>query len=294
MNDIKNSLAEIQDADFVLDQILDKAKPFLKSSLKKWMDEQHSQTEKKVNNLFKLTFDEFMKLSSEDQKNWRHRILISKRDWLNKQLIRNNAEWLLILGGRIERISPTLDNFPSKNDVYQLAKDKNFAPFIYVKDPQIEESTNLKNKSNWSLLNNRDFYPSIKIYIGLEDTSIEELINPKNEIITDFDTGSPVIVIDQGELKKRDIPVENEFEVANIHLGKTYDFPLPQINIGVKTSHNSHKSRSFRVRSVSDWKSSPFCIINPNRKGLVGRNLLIDLNLHILLKGDEKVTQIIQ
>jgi len=141
MNDIENSSVEIHDADVFLDQILDKAKPFLKRSLKKWIREQ-AQIEIKDNNLFKLSFDEFKKFSLKDQRDWRHRILINKREWLNKQLKIKNAEWLLILGGKIEQSSPTLDNFPSKNDVYQLAKDQNLAPFIYVKDPQIEEQTN--------------------------------------------------------------------------------------------------------------------------------------------------------
>jgi len=293
MKELENSSIDIQNSDVALEQILDKAKPYLKLSLKKWLAEQ-SESKEKIDNAFKLSFDEFRKLKPEEQRSWRHRVLINNRDWLNNLIKTHNAEWLLILGGKIERTSATLDNFPSKNDVYQLAESKGFAPFIYVKNPLIEESVDLEGNTNWSNLAYNDFYPSISIFVGDKAADNEELIHPLNEIIADFDTGCPVIVIDQLELIKRDIAAGAEFEVSNIHLGMTYDFSLPQVKIGIKTLNNLYKSKTFRIRSVTNWKLSPFCIINSDRKGLVGRNLLIELELHVLLKGNEQVTQILQ
>ena len=175
-----------------------------------------------------------------------------------------------------------------------MAQSKGFAPFIFIKDPLIEESENKIDSIDWSTLKNNDYYPTINIFIGDNYLNDKELIDSKNAIIADFDTGSPVIVLDQRQLQNRNISFDEEIEISQVHLGMTYDFFLPEIKIGLKTMSNSIKSKTFRVRSVINWNDSPFCRVNPNRKGLVGRNLLIEMNLHVILKGDVKTTQILQ
>jgi len=282
--------------DEVLEQILDDARPYLKKSLQDWIIEQSTYYQKKYikDDLFKLSFNEFIDLSAPEQRNWRHQILKKKKDWLLNKLSTEKAEWLLILGGKIEIASPSLNELPTREKIYELARSKGFAPFIFMRDPLIEESGNKINPVSWSALGNNDFYPTINIFIGASNLNDKDLIDSKNLIIADFDTGSPVIVLDQKQLKNRNIAFDEEIEISQVHLGMTYDFYLPEIKIGLKTLSDSIKSKTFRVRSVIDWDVSPFCRVNPNRKGLVGRNLLIEMRLHVILQGDMKTTEILQ
>lgn len=281
--------------DQIIEQILDDAKPYLKKSLQDWMINQSIDIQRKYNDdLFKLSFNEFINLSAQEQRNWRHQILREKKNWLLNKLVTKKAEWLLILGGKIEIASPSINELPTKEKIYGLAQSKGFAPFIFIKDPLIEESESKIGLIDWSILKNNDYYPTIDIFIGANYLNDNDLIDSKNEVIADFDTGSPIIVLDQKQLKNRNISFDEEIEISQVHLGMTYDFFLPEIKIGLRTMSNSVKSKTFRVRSVINWNDSPFCRVNPNRKGLVGRNLLIEMKLHVILKGDAKTTQILQ
>lgn len=130
--------------DKLLEQIINDAKPFLKKSLQQWIIEQ--STKKYFgDDLFQLSFDEFINLSAHEQRNWRHQILKEKKEWLSKQLVAKKAQWLLIVGGKVELASPSLDDLPKKQKIYGLAKSKGFAPFMFIKDPLIDEFKNEKN-----------------------------------------------------------------------------------------------------------------------------------------------------
>ncbi|MDZ7364089.1 MAG: hypothetical protein ONB46_25750 [candidate division KSB1 bacterium] len=72
----------------------------------------------KVKNFFRasifLTFKEFVKLSEDEQSTWRPRILDLEKDWLDAELAKRNAEWILVIGGKVVRWSSSLEKLPKK------------------------------------------------------------------------------------------------------------------------------------------------------------------------------------
>jgi len=53
---------------------------------------------------------------------------------------KRKAEWILIVGGKVVKSSSSFEKLPTKKEVYRIAKERGFAPFLYIKDLLIEES----------------------------------------------------------------------------------------------------------------------------------------------------------
>jgi tetratricopeptide (TPR) repeat protein len=54
--------------------------------------------------------------------------------------------------------SQGLDELPSKQEIYQIAEHKGFAPFVFVKDALVEEHST----SRWALIGRDDYYQSLQ------------------------------------------------------------------------------------------------------------------------------------
>ena len=50
-------------------------------------------------------------------------------------------------------------------------------------------------------------------------------------------------------------------------------------------------STTLPALCVRNWKQSPLCLVNPFRKALVGRNLLLELLLRVELDGRNRTTR---
>jgi hypothetical protein len=106
----------------------------------------------------RLTFKDFVKLSDDEQRAWRHRVLDFEEKWLIGQLTKRNAEWILIVGGKVVKSSSSLEKLPAKKEIYRIAQKKGFAPFLYIKDLLIEESKVSSGNSSWSRIAIDDFF----------------------------------------------------------------------------------------------------------------------------------------
>jgi len=120
------------DEDALLNHFVDYAKPALRKAIRQWQKHQRPAAASKIP--FAVSFDEFAKLSVNEQRNLRHQALLQNRDWIEQQLAEHDAEWILVLGGVVELSSASLDELPSKQEIYQIAEQKGFAPFVFVKD----------------------------------------------------------------------------------------------------------------------------------------------------------------
>ena len=120
------------DEDALLNHFIDCAKPALRQAIQQWLEQQQPAAAGKIP--FEFSYDEFVKLSVNEQRNLRHQALLQNRDWIEQQLAEHDAEWILVLGGVVELSSANLDELLSKQEIYQIAEQKGFAPFVFVKD----------------------------------------------------------------------------------------------------------------------------------------------------------------
>jgi len=274
------------DEDALLNHFVDCAKPVLRQAIQQWLEGQQPAAASN----FAVPFDEFVQLSVNEQRKLRHQALCENRDWIDYQLTERNAEWILVIGGIVERYSKSLDELPSKQEIYQIAEQKGFAPFVFVKDALVEEHST----SRWALIERNDYYPTVTIFVAAKNCADEQLLECGKQLDADFDTGSPVIILDLTTVEDVGIDISRHIEISNIHLRRAYDYVAPKVKIGVKTKQGDIKSSIFTVRAVVDWENSPFSLVNLQRTALVGRNILLQLQLKTLLNGECKTTEILK
>lgn len=300
--DMPQILVQLPDVSFgdldedALNQFVDYVKPALRQAIQQWTKQvnrdrsQYQKQQPAASKIpFAVTFEEFMQMEKSEQQNLRHKALHEKRDWIEHELTERNAKWMLVLGGTVERSSTSFDELPLKEEIYQIAGQKGFAPFVFVKEELVEEH----NTSRWAQIRQDDYYPTVPIFIASSDCPDEQLFECGKQMSADFDTGSHAIFFDLTALESIGIDVSKHLGISNRHLSRTYDFVMSKIKIGVKTKQGNIKSTVFTVRAVDNWENSPFCLINPQRLALLGRNVLLKLRLKMLLNGECKATDIL-
>ncbi len=90
--------------------------------------------------LFKLPFDDYLAMSREERDAIALRAYQTLETWIDATLKRLGAEWMLVCGGEVIESSPTLRNYPSREKLMQIGRQRGLVPFVFVKAPLIEES----------------------------------------------------------------------------------------------------------------------------------------------------------
>jgi len=94
-----------------------------------------------MNEFFTFTFKEYLTLSDEERERIQLSVYRSKKKWIDAELERRGAEWILVCGGEVVELSETLRNYPSREKLMALGEERGFVPFVFVKAPLIEEES---------------------------------------------------------------------------------------------------------------------------------------------------------
>jgi hypothetical protein len=109
--------------------------------------------------IFKISFEDYLALS-DDERDAIHSSAYEKyRDWIDVELKRRGAEWMLVVGGDILEAGETLDEYPSRQKLYKSGYHFGLIPFVFVANPIVEESF-------WAALPKNDFYPTMSITVS--------------------------------------------------------------------------------------------------------------------------------
>lgn len=232
---------------------------------------------------FKISFNEFLGLSRNEQKEVRKSAYILKRNKLEKEFATRNAKWLLVCKDEVLDFSDSLEKIPSSEILKKIAEKKNCVPYIFVKPTLIEDF------SSWSKLENDDYYPTLKISIGSMNHDDRQSLY---QITSDFDTGCPFTYLSLDDLIIHNIISEPDLLSKRMteHLRSPYVYSDEKVKIYLENQN----IKVFSVRCVEDWDSTPFKLINPSRQALTGRDLLLRYPLKIELNGENKSTRIIK
>jgi len=100
----------------LLDELVERAKPYVRASLAEWLEQILEQPilDAPSSPPLRLMFKDFIRLSDDEQRAWRHSVLDLEEKWLVGQLAKRKAEWILVVGGNIVKASSSLEKLPAK------------------------------------------------------------------------------------------------------------------------------------------------------------------------------------
>ncbi|MEP7340378.1 MAG: hypothetical protein ABI977_21790 [Acidobacteriota bacterium] len=240
-----------------------------------------------VGDLFEMPLAHYLALSDEVRDAITLRAYQTLHSWIEKELEKRRAEWLLVCGGEILESSPTLTNYPSDDKLMQIGQERDRIPFVFVRSPLIEES-------HWSMIEPTDFYPTIPLTIAAAGTEIEQISAKGIEVTADFDSGSPRMLVNYELMSFHQIIHRQPVNIAHSgsHLGQWYRYHILPILISERKEDGDFITRELAALCIRNWRLSPLCRINPNREALAGRNLLLEFPLRLELTGAERVTRV--
>lgn len=238
--------------------------------------------------VFKISFDEYLAFSESEREATQWRVYHEHHEWYEAELKARHAQWMLVCGGEIVAFSKTLDDYPTPEKLHAIGKERDFIPFVFVPRPLIEES-------NWSALDEDDFYPTLTFHI-VEISQIEGKTSaPGFSVSADLDTGSPHLFLDYEQLLEESAVDFRSHAEAYIqqHLGEYYRFHILPLQVVVTDESGNHFTRRMHAYCVRDWKKSPLCLVNPNRQALAGRTILLKFPVKVELDGEKKTTRVL-
>lgn len=128
--------------EYWIDDYFDRLTPILKTALqdtyRQWLDRSLEKPAEK--NPFAMPFEEYDKLSEVEQDEISWQAFSLKKPWIDEQLDKYHAEWIVVIGGKVEAFSSTLDDVPMKNAIRKMGMETGLVPFLFIREPLIEES----------------------------------------------------------------------------------------------------------------------------------------------------------
>lgn len=215
---------------------------------------------------------------------------LQDRNWnlIQSTLERRGWEWMMWLDNRIVRASHSLEDYPAAEDIMSLGNETGNPPLIFVRNPVIEESA-------WVSLSHDDWYPTLPIHIGEPSWNDSQLIASGMPLLSDFDTGTAVQLIDADALAHSGW-ISTAFDprpaIRGRHLSREYIYVVRNLRIGILDEAGTMRSGILPLRCVTDWQQSPLVSVNPQRQALIGRGVLLRLGLLIELDGANRSTRV--
>lgn len=236
-------------------------------------------------NPFDLSFSEFLRLSPDESEE-----MLKKANDLCKSLIQDawSNGYRQVILCKNEVIFKTHDDEPvSASKVKQLAKKRNSACYVFSAPDIVEEST-------WTPISGDDSYPTIKIFLGSENTADKDIIEKSSPVFADLDTGNPHYKMFNVNLFSQELQKFTPFELRQgMHLGCDYSYFNKRVKICVQDINGNINSFVCLVRMVRDWDRCAVVQISPKRTGYVGRDLLRALRVRLKIDPLHSTTQIL-
>lgn len=91
-------------------------------------------------NLFAISFGEYLAMAGEERDTLQISAYENYPKWIEQELARHDARWILVCGGKVVESGPTLKSYPRSPKVRSVGEQYGLAPFVFVRGPMIEES----------------------------------------------------------------------------------------------------------------------------------------------------------
>ncbi len=127
-----------------------------------------------------ITMEEYRALSRPERRHYQDNAAELNRKWIDSQLKRLSADWIMVIDGQVINYGVTLDNYPEDEEIDALQQQTGKCPFVFFNSRifDIEEQATIWHKTNKP---NED-YPAVAIAIANNNTSMA--------VEADLDTGA--------------------------------------------------------------------------------------------------------
>ena len=250
---------------------------------------------------FGISFDDFMDLTIE-QKDCFTDIAIAEAKETVMAEFRKGKVWVLLCGSK-NQIRKSVDNIkdiPQEEKILKFAQDLDYAPY------QVSKSVTTEDMNTWcsceNTENQRNDYPTVTLRIN------------SNEITSHFDTGAPVSFFSYEDLVSISGINPSSTFIPAIKEDSSDVYRFTQMNFRCKlVCQDNSQTRSIKLvgQAVRDWHGSPFnrscedvCKhkvitcgngeICKYRHALIGRSILSDNKIQIILDGHDNKTKLIK
>jgi hypothetical protein len=231
-----------------------------------------------------LTLDEYERLSPKERGMLQWRLKEQNHLWLKNKFSELKAAWLVVIDGEVIDWGKSLKNLPMARQNVEVSQRTGKFPFVFINDDlmAIEESN-----SAWHATNDPgDYYPTLPVTLSSASNVVE--------LVGDFDTGSSGTFVDYDFLRDRNLiqPEVGDYYEISRHLNQSFHGVAKSLRFKLSSKTGETFAFEAMIYCVSDWQTSPFVKINPDRVALVGRDLLLTLKPMILLDFNERQTEI--
>ncbi len=226
-------------------------------------------------------FAEMVKLSEEERLRIMDELADINNDWLERKRVELGARWMLVVDGEVLAHGPTLANYPSQQELYEMCEKTGKMLLLHEAPLLIEE------RSAWHpTIYPADSYPTLPITFTGNNQSAD--------VVADFDTGSSDVCVDADVLQGQgiiQIPPFTPWRRAT-HLGRDFWYTRMGVEISLTATDGSRRSAVHRILCIRDWTQSPFVAVNPTRAALVGRDLCLQLQPTVALNFAQRETML--
>lgn len=144
----------------LVELLMQHLQPHLQAQVESWLNRQFLEIAAHQSNFnpFAIRYSDYTEFSENEERELRDKIYMENYEWIESELARRKAEWMIVVNGQILKSSSTLDNIPTQPQLDRLGKKRGFMPFLFVRNVLIEESmiTN-HNATSWSKVALNDF-----------------------------------------------------------------------------------------------------------------------------------------
>jgi hypothetical protein len=231
-----------------------------------------------------ITLEEYKALPREEKRRYHDEAEKSNWRWVESQLTRLNAKWLMVVDGKVVKHGSTLKNFPARQELIELCNRTGKYPFAFFSPSMfaIEELS-----TPWHTTKDiRDAYPAVSIRVSGNNNRVETE--------ADFDTGSADCYASLRLLTQSGVvKIEPEdIERSSQHLGRLFFYYTIPVWIELADSNGKKNECQTAIACVDDWREGPFTMINPNRTFLLGRSVLLELQPRLVLDFAVRRTEV--
>jgi CheY-like chemotaxis protein len=200
---------------------------------------------------------------------------VRHKHWILPELQRRGYVWGVVCGQGLVKGSPDIFDFPGEKELDEIGNSQNLLPFAYSNPLPVES---IGSRAEWAGTRyENDHFPRVSIRI--DDLHIE-----------DFDTGAIQTHVSD-DLVRPGLFERTGWTIQE-HLGREFQWKTKRIVLTLLGHDGSVRQAEVPVRVVKKWENSPFVHVNPERKILVGRDILRAFKVEIVLNSLDRSTEV--
>ena len=263
---------------------------------------------KTASRIFHMSVDEFSSVSIPEARELIDEAHREASGLVHYIFDNSEAEWLLVAGPNIDviRWGATLANMPNSRRISELGNRFGYIPLLFTRAMEVDEIDSPLGSRGWTECPPGDFYPCLGIDFVGGSTGTHQI---------HFDTGAVKTFLSLSRLE--DAGVAGAILPIDIRPGERGAQKFQYIDREVRILlSDGGEAASLKVRAIAvfDWDQSPFArpcrhgncpgtrrdgpadrwICGRREVGLLGRDVLTEGRLQIVLDGAERKTRFLR